>query len=571
MTRGESEETLDERKAYLRRYEVLKQKRTPWLSYWQELGENFAPFSTKYMTDNGKQRVSKNDLLNSTPLRSARVTAAGMMTSITSPARKWFKLSKQFAAMVENPDVRIWLEDVENGIYQIFARSNIYSALSSTFKGLAVFGTHAFFVEEDPDEVVRAYMMPLGTYCLEASARRSIDTCYRDCTLTTSQMVERFGYDKCSSHVQDLFDRGDRDSEHKVIHVVEPNKGFLEGKRSYKDKPFRSVWIEENTTAQGFLRESGYFEFPVLAPRWYVEGDDVYGSDCPGMMALGDAKQLQVLEESATMIVEQGSEPSLLASAALRNSDISLRPGDVTYGDSTNGAPAAAPLFTPPPHWISALQNKITENSNRISSAFFVDLFMALSETDRRQITAEEVRVRQQEKMLQLGPVCEQLNNELLDALIDRVFAIAYRMGRLPPAPKELESQTIRVEYLSILSQAQKSIGVGSIQQFVASVANLAQMNPESLDRVNFDETVNNLAEMYGVPPRMVNSMEVVKQIREARAQQQQMAQQMAMQSEAAQQVQTLAKAKTDTPSALTALMAQNGPLASAMGGGGEM
>ena len=138
MTRGESEETLDERKSYLRRYQALKEKRTPWLSYWQELGENFAPFSTKYMTDNGRQRVSKNDLLNSTPLRSARVTAAGMMTSITSPARKWFKLSKQFAAMVENPDVRIWLEDVENGIYQIFARSNIYSALSSTFKGLAV-------------------------------------------------------------------------------------------------------------------------------------------------------------------------------------------------------------------------------------------------------------------------------------------------------------------------------------------------------------------------------------------------------------------------------------------------
>ena len=44
-----------------------------------------------------------------------------------------------------------------------------------------------------------------------------------------------------------------------------------------------------------FLRESGYEEFPGVAPRWEVNDGRVYG-DSPAMDALGDNKQLQIQE-----------------------------------------------------------------------------------------------------------------------------------------------------------------------------------------------------------------------------------------------------------------------------------
>ena len=54
------------------------------------------------------------------------------------------------------------------------------------------------------------------------------------------------------------------------------------------------------------------------------------------------------------------------------------------------------------------------------------------------EATAEEIRAKSDEKMLQLGPVLERLHDELLDPLIDRTFDIMLRRGLLPPIPKAL-------------------------------------------------------------------------------------------------------------------------------------
>ena len=54
----------------------------------------------------------------------------------------------------------------------------------------------------------------------------------------------------------------------------------------------------------------------------------------------------------------------------------------------------------------------------------------------------------------------ERLNDELLDPLIDRTFAIMLRVGLIPPPPQQLQGQSIKVEYTSILAQAQKLLGI---------------------------------------------------------------------------------------------------------------
>jgi len=51
---------------------------------------------------------------------------------------------------------------------------------------------------------------------------------------------------------------------------------------------------------------------------------------------------------------------------------------------------------------------------NRIERSFYVDLFLMLANSDRRQITAREIEERHEEKMLMLGPVLQRLNDELL-------------------------------------------------------------------------------------------------------------------------------------------------------------
>jgi len=126
-----------------------------------------------------------------------------------------------------------------------------------------------------------------------------------------------------------------------------------------------------------------------------------------------------------------------------------------------------------------------------------------------------------------LGPVLERLHTELLDPLIDRTFNIMLRNDLLPPAPEELGGVTLKVEYISVMAQAQKAIGTGAIERLAGFVGNMAAAKPEVLDKFDADQSVDEYAEMIGVPPRIVVPDDVVQQIREERAQMEQ--QQMAM------------------------------------------
>lgn len=555
---------MERRRAILKRHAALKADREPFMRMWRSVSRQFAPMLARFDDSGRRKAVERNDLMNSAPIRDGRILAAGMMTSITSPSRRWFKLTPQgkFTPDSSSSEGRAWLEDVENVLFQIFARSNIYSALSQCYRECGVFGVSAFFVEEDDEDVVRAYTLPVGSYCLASSSRRTVDTVYREVWMTTAQMVERFGLDRCSRHVVDLYSQGDMDTEHKVVHVVQPKAGHVSG--SYLSKPYESLWLEASSEAEGFLKESGYEEFPVMAPRWTVVSGDSYGVDSPAMISLGDAKLLQQLEKTSAKLMENGAEPALIASTTLRNQPISQQAGRVTYADSATGAPAAAPIQVPAPHWISILQEKIKLVEEKIAGNFFVDLFLGMSESDRREMTAEEVRARQQEKMLQLGPVLERLNDELLDPLIERVFSIASRKGLVPPVPEGMDGDTVKVEYLSILTQAQKTVGVSAVQQFVSSVAQMSQVNPEVLDKVDWDQVVDDLAEMYGTPPReLLDDMEVDR-IRNDRRQAQETANRTAIESEQAQQALALSKAKLGQDSALDAVLRQSGPVAEA-------
>jgi len=138
--------------------------------------------------------------------------------------------------------------------------------------------------------------------------------------------------------------------------------------------------------------------------------------------------------------------------------------------------------------------------------------------------------------------------------IIDRAFSLMARKNMLPPPPEVMQGMPLRIEYISVMAQAQKSIGLSSLTQAVGFISQLAQVKPEALDKLNIDEAIDSYAEMSGVSPTVILPQEQVDQIRQQRAQQQQQAQAAAMAQAAAQGAKTLSETQTSEPSALTAL-----------------
>lgn len=185
-------------------------------------------------------------------------------------------------------------------------------------------------------------------------------------------------------------------------------------------------------------------------------------------------------------------------------------------------------------------------------------------------MTAREVMERQQEKLQQLGPVVERLQDEFLSPIIERVYNIAERMGLFPPLPEELAErmadQDIKIEYISPLAQAQKMSGLVNIEQAVSFAGQMAQIYPEALKAIDPIGTVKRYFELLGAPAVMQRSTEEIMQMiaAEQEAMEQQQEQQYMMQqaqamAPAAQAAKNLTDAANDGNPALQNLLGIGG------------
>lgn len=549
----------EQRRRILKRLGALKNERSTWVDHWTDLSDNFRPRRGRFISSERNKGTRNNKLINNTPTKAARVLASGKMAGISSPARPWFRLTTPGFELDEHGPIRAWLHAVEQRLRLTFARSNLYNCLHSVYGDLGVFGTAVMHVEEDSEDLVRGYVFPVGQYYLANSSRLQIDTVYRELGMTVGQLVQEFGIDKVSAQVRDAHKRDDLDSWVDVIHVIEPNAQYEQGKIGTGGKRWRSCWLEAGKDPEvGLLRESGFDEFPVMAPRWDVTGEDVYGMS-PGMDALGDCRALQLLEKRKATLIELLAKPPMKGPASLRSGIVSQLPGGMTYVDESQGSQTLAPTYQVNPQGVVAVGAEIREHQQRINGAMYADLWLMMIDSERKQITAREVAERHEEKMLQLGPVLERLQDELLDPLIDRVFGILYRRGELPPPPPELEGVNLKVEYISMLAQAQKALAIAGIERVSGFAASLSQVKPEVLDNLDADEAFSDYLEAAGVNPKLLVPREVVLQRRQQRAQQQAAAAAAETAATAAQGAKTLSETSLEDDSALTRLLGTMG------------
>lgn len=546
-----------ERKQQLRnRFEALKSERAQWLQEWREIAEHMRPRAFReFRADVNKGDKKHQKIINFTPLKSARTLASGMMSGITSPSRPWFRLTVSGSPqLTEAPTVKGWLSESERVLREDAAKSNIYKALHLVYADLGPFSTSAMLVDEDDEDGARAYVFPVGSYVLACSERGDVDTLFREVSLTVLQLVKKFGLEVCSQKAQQAFKDKKFDERIDVVHALLPNEDVRQGALGPEGKAWLSYWWEATGGEEvGFLRIGGYEERPLMAPRWEVTGEDTYGHG-PGFAALGDCKALQLLERRSAQAADKIVNPPMAAPSAAVTGVIDLLPNRVSYVDGLGAGQALRPAVEINPNVVTIFDQKIQRHELRIREAFFADLWLMLSE-QTGTMTAREVQERREEKLLQLGTVLEALQDELLDPLIDRLFGIALRRGRIPPPPEELQGHALKVEYVSIMAQAQKLLSVTGIERIATFVGNLAALKPEVLDKLDLDQLVDELADSLGVPPAIIRTDEAVEALRQARAkaQQQQAAAEQGLQ--AAQAAKTLSETDVEGTNGLTELL----------------
>lgn len=519
------------------RTQLKNDRESNWDTHWRELADYILP---RRLRLNRSERSRNRSRLNTKIINSAATIAlrnlrSGMMAGVTSPARPWKKLGlpPTNEGLGQRQNVKVWLYTEDRKMNSVFRKSNLYQALPMHYGDMGLFGIAATMIADDAQDVIRAATYPPGTYYVSPNERGIIDTILRETEMTVRQLIERYGrknprsgspdWSNFSTTVKSLWDQGLFEQYVPIVHSITPNEAFDPRYFDPKYRRYRETYFEEgfpggpSPDSNDFIHESGYYDFPVMVSRWDVLGNESYGWS-PGMDALGDTKSLQTLERRKAQAIEKTVNPPLQGPTTLQNKAVSLLPGNITYLDVRDGFQGLKPIHEVQ-FRIDEVLNDVEKHQQRISRAFYEDLFLMLAMSDRREITAREVEEKHQEKLLMLGPVMERLNDELLDPLIDRVWGIMHRRGMISPAPQEIEGVPLDIEYISIMAQAQKMVGTAGMERFVRFSGEVGKVWPEVYDKVHGDNLIDHYGDALGVPPDIIRPEDEVTAIRAKREQ----------------------------------------------------
>lgn len=509
-----------------RRLAGLKSVRQPFEDEWREIAKFAQPSRSRFLQNetNKNFRRTNKAIYNSHAILSFRTLAGGMTSGLSSPSRPWFRLRAP-EHLDDDQEAKIWLAGVERQVYDFLSATNFYTAVKSGYAEIGMFGTSACVMVEH--DVVGAVCHPLtaGEYWIACGDDTAPNTLYRRVPMTVAQAVQSFG-DKVSTRVRAAFDRGDYEQSVDVMHAMEPNTDRGDSMLA-RDKAWRSAWwdCEDGDKQNGYLRISGMDEQPFWAPRWETVGGDTYGSS-PGMDALPDMRELQLQTKRKTQATAFMVSPEKIAPATV---NLTGEAGRTVAASQVDAAMIHVP-YQMPYQAIEAIMQDMDRCTGSLDRLTYADLFMAITNMEGIQPrNIEEIASRNEEKMTQLGPVIERVNTEQLEVAIDRTFGIMARRRMFPPAPESLQASPLKIDFVSILAQMQRMVGIGQIERVVSFIGNVAAAQPEALDKLDIDEAIDEYADISGAPPKVIRSADQVKQMREARAQQQEQERMAAM------------------------------------------
>ncbi len=517
-------------KNLLKRYDRLKSQRQNWESHWQEVADYMQPRKADVTKSRSKGDKRTELIFDSSPLQSVELLAASLHGMLTNPSTPWFSLRFKENEMENEDEAKEWLEDATEVMYSAFNKSNFQQEIFELYHDLITFGTAAMFIEEDDDDLLKFSTRHINEIFIAENDKGRIDTVFRKFKLSARSAIQKFGAN-VSNNIATVH-RKDPYEEVEILHAIYPRSDFDPKKKDKANMPFESVYLEAGTGDE--LSVSGFKEFPFVVPRYLKASHEIYGRS-PAMTALPDVKMLNEMSKTTIKSAQKQVDPPLLVPDDGFILPVRTVPGGLNfYRSGTRDRIEPLNIGANNPLGLNMEEQRRTA----IRNVFYVDQLLM---QQGPQMTATEVIQRNEEKMRLLGPVLGRLQSELLKPLIDRclIFYLEEDSLLLHQISYRVKTQK---QNMFLLQLSTKSTELSSITRGIEILGSLANVAPV-FDYINFDALVKHVADLVGVPQKVLKLQSQVNAEREEAAQAAQQQQQMAEQQEALQTAEAAGKA----------------------------
>jgi hypothetical protein len=473
---------------------------------------------------NLKGRRKGKSVYDGTALGSLNIWADGMQGFLLSGS--WFRSEMDNPELNDVDAVRSWLQAYDRKMYAAFERSNYYAIVAEWFRDAGSVGTATIYTEEDiaGGKAVHIVVHPREIWIAENQSGE-VDTTHRKFMMTARQMEQKFGIENLSSMAKQNAEK-EPDKEHEILHAVFPNDDRMAGKRTSKNKEFRSVYLETQSGGAGDdpdeLRDSGFDINPYAVWRFRKSSDEIYGYS-PMADAIVEIFSLNQFGRTRIEYAHKSVSPAMNVPIEMRGR-VRNEPNGSNYYDDPKRVISQIALGGNYP--VSREETLAIQES--VKDKFRVKFFQAFIGRQGEATREEIIQIKNEQAGLMIAQT-DRVYVEGIRRIFDIVSDIEDRRGAfseeqgMPPIPDEiLESGgTINFVLTGPLRQAQRRITelnpIIETNRAIAEAAEVLQ-KPEMLDVINGDLTAEAIAEAGFFPQKLINSKDVRAQIREDRA-----------------------------------------------------
>lgn len=501
---------------------------------WREIATFMLPNLSAFMITGSQGQGGTGGIdttvrvFDGTAIMATRDLASAIDSTLTNPATQWAELEfedEELKSDTGTDGAVEWLQDSTKKMFKALNKSNFNTEKASAYPMLVSMGTMALFLEDVGHNDAGRFngfqfdSVSINELAWSENRLGIVDTVYHRVQLTAKKAVERFGA-KVSDRIMN--DADNKPSTlHNFLHAIFPRDeediDSISIVVAGENRAFASVYIERSTG--NFMEVSGYDEFPMFIVRFDKGPNEEIGRGS-GHVALSDTRTLNTSVELLLEAAEVGMFPPLITEAenVPGGTDFSAR-SIITVDDIDK-----------------LMQYQVGTNLNfsqitvdrlvtAIERAFFLDKIRLPPRDEIGEMSAFETAKRVEEMQKAFGPTITRLGDEYLDPCILRSFRLMLRGGAFDPIPEivkdsmRLGRDSLKINYVNSLARSQKFEQLTNVRQLVevAQALAVATGSPEPLDRIDTDEVMKLNEEVLGVPRKIIRSDKDIKQIRDAR------------------------------------------------------
>jgi hypothetical protein len=209
---------------YIKRFETLDNDRASWKSTWGKVGEYIHPLRADINTDLSAGTARHTLIFDDTAQMCSDILVAGFFSHLSSPYMPWMGLVPTDRELLKDQDFALALQDREQRMYMMYARSNFYNAQATFYSDLININHAIVFIDEDKANKQTVYTNVSPKDAVIAENRHGeVDTVLRKIQMTASQADSQWP-GKAGKDVTEALNDNKQDKKFSFLHCVQPRK-----------------------------------------------------------------------------------------------------------------------------------------------------------------------------------------------------------------------------------------------------------------------------------------------------------------------------------------------------------